>query len=79
MDIFYDMLEPGGFLIATNVNTTNPSRHGMEYLLDWHLIHRNPRQLSALLPEQAHSEAARVKSDETGVNLYIEVRKPYAN
>jgi extracellular factor (EF) 3-hydroxypalmitic acid methyl ester biosynthesis protein len=78
MDIFYEMLEPGGFLVATNINASNPSRNGMEYLLDWHLIHRNPRQLSALIPDRAHPEAARVRSDETGVNLYIEVRKPYA-
>jgi extracellular factor (EF) 3-hydroxypalmitic acid methyl ester biosynthesis protein len=79
MDIFYAMLEPGGLLIATNIDASNPSRYGMEYLLDWHLIHRNSTQLSALVPDRAALESVEVRSDETGVNIYIEVRKPHEN
>ena len=79
MDIFYAMLEPGGFLVATNIDASNPSRNGMEYLLDWHLIHRSSRQLSTLIPDQATLETVDVRSDETGVNIYIEVRKPHEN
>ena len=77
MDIFYALLEPGGFLVATNIDASNPSRYGMEYLLDWHLIHRNSTQLSTLIPDRAALEGVEVKSDETGVNIYIEVRKPH--
>jgi extracellular factor (EF) 3-hydroxypalmitic acid methyl ester biosynthesis protein len=76
MNIFYDMLEPGGLLVATNVDTSNPSRHGMEYLLEWHLIHRDSRQLTNLAPDRACPSAVRIKAEETGVNIYIEVRKP---
>ncbi|HZA54888.1 MAG TPA: class I SAM-dependent methyltransferase, partial [Candidatus Udaeobacter sp.] len=76
MDIFYDMLEPGGLLVTTNVDASNPSRNGMEYLLDWHLNHRNSMQVRALIPDRAPPGSACVKSDETGVNLYLEVRKP---
>jgi len=79
MDIFYYMLEPGGLFVATNIDASNPSRYGMEYLLDWHLIHRNSEQLYALIPERARPENAQVKSDETGVNIYVEVRKPHAD
>jgi len=79
MDIFYAMLEPGGFLVATNIDASNPSRNGMEYLLDWHLIHRNSTQLRTLIPDRAALESVEVKSDETGVNIYIEVRKPHEN
>ena len=79
LDIFYAMLEPGGLLVATNIDASNPSRNGMEYLLDWHLIHRNSTQLSALIPDRAALESVEVKSDETGVNIYIEVRKPHEN
>jgi extracellular factor (EF) 3-hydroxypalmitic acid methyl ester biosynthesis protein len=75
MNIFYSMLEPGGLLIGTNVDASNPLRNGMEYLLDWHLIYRNRAQLKALIPDQATAAGAHVKSDETGVNLYVEVRK----
>ena len=79
MDIFYSMLEPGGLLVATNIDASNPSRYGMEYLLDWHLIHRSSTQLSALVPDRAALESVEVRSDETGVNIYIEVRKPHEN
>jgi extracellular factor (EF) 3-hydroxypalmitic acid methyl ester biosynthesis protein len=79
MDIFYAMLEPGGLLVATNIDASNPSRYGMEYLLDWHLIHRNSTQLTTLIPDRAALESVAFKSDETGVNIYIEVRKPHEN
>jgi extracellular factor (EF) 3-hydroxypalmitic acid methyl ester biosynthesis protein len=78
MDIFYDMLEPGGVLVVTNVDASNPSRNGMEYLLDWHLVYRNSAQLRSLIPERAPSGCWSVKSDATGVNIYVEVRKPHA-
>jgi extracellular factor (EF) 3-hydroxypalmitic acid methyl ester biosynthesis protein len=76
MNIFYSMLQPGGVLIATNVDASNPSRHGMEYLLEWHLTYRTEQQLKALVPDDAPREHALLTSDETGVNRYLEVRKP---
>ena len=79
MEIFYDMLEPGGFLVATNIDASNPSRNGMEYLLEWHLIHRNSTQLRALISDHAPPGSICVRSDETGVNIYIEVRKPHGH
>ena len=41
MNIFYELLEPGGLLVATNVESSNPSRNGMEYLtrMASHLSH----------------------------------------
>jgi extracellular factor (EF) 3-hydroxypalmitic acid methyl ester biosynthesis protein len=77
LDIFYAFLQPGGLLVATNIDASNPSRNGMEYLLEWYLIHRNPKQLSALIPDRAGPGNADVRSDETGVNIYLEVRKPH--
>lgn len=76
MDIFYDSVLPGGLLIATNVNSTNPLRYGMEHLLDWHLIYRNEIEFRAVAPRKAASENVRVYADETGVNLFLEIRKP---
>jgi extracellular factor (EF) 3-hydroxypalmitic acid methyl ester biosynthesis protein len=76
MNIFYDMLNPGGLLVATNVDVSNPSRQTMEYVLEWHLIYRNDRQLAALNPDAASPERVAVKRDATGVNIYVEVRKP---
>jgi extracellular factor (EF) 3-hydroxypalmitic acid methyl ester biosynthesis protein len=76
MNIFYDMLEPGGLLLATNVDASNPLRNGMEYLLDWHLVQRTEKQMKVLIPDLAPPTSVQFKSDETGVNLYMEVRKP---
>jgi extracellular factor (EF) 3-hydroxypalmitic acid methyl ester biosynthesis protein len=75
MNIFYAMLEPGGYLIGTNVDVSNPSRNGMEYLLEWHLIYRSKEQLRSLIPDEAPAENVQIRSDETGVNHFIEIRK----
>jgi extracellular factor (EF) 3-hydroxypalmitic acid methyl ester biosynthesis protein len=80
MDIFYDMLAPGGLLVATNVsdamNPTRPFRYSMEYILDWHLIYRDGTDFRKVAPELAPPDAVKVISDVTGVNVFIEVRKP---
>jgi len=76
MNIFYEVLAPGGLLIATNVDASNPIRHLMEYVLEWHLVYRDSGQLKQLNPDEATPGNFTVKSDTTGVNIYIEVRKP---
>ncbi len=76
MDIFYDQVAPGGLLLVTNVDPSNPLRNGMAYLLDWHLIYRTAQNLRALQPARAPDDAVQVRSDTTGVNLFMEVRKP---
>ena len=76
MNIMYTWLAPGGLLIATNVEPSNPLRHGMEHLLDWHLIYRTGAQLGALRPQGADADSVCVRCDDTGVNVFIEVRKP---
>ena len=76
MDVFYDMVAPGGLLVATNVEPSNPLRYGMEHLLDWHLIYRREPELRAVRPSRAADDDVSVRTDATGVNLFIEVRKP---
>jgi len=80
MNIFYDMLAPGGLLLATNVsdamNPTRPFRYSMEYILDWHLIYRNGPEVRALAPTQAPQDCCTVIAEPAGVNIFIEVRKP---
>ena len=78
MDAFYDLLAPGGLLLATNVENSNPLRHGMQHLLDWPLIYRDAQDMRALSPGDANGQDVVVSSDATGVNLFIEVRKPEA-
>ncbi len=76
LEIFYDLLAPGGVLIATNVDLSNPSRGWMEYVVEWHLVYRNTESFSRLAPEKAPPETVQVKADSTGVNIFLEVRKP---
>ena len=76
MNVMYRSLAPGGLLLVTNVHPCNPMRHGMDYLLDWNLVYRDARQAQVLRPSEAQPESLSVKSDFTGVNLFVEVRKP---
>lgn len=67
---FASRVGPGGRLLVTNVHASNPGKHGMEHLLEWHLIYRDEAGLAALLPEQASETAIYV--DVTGVNVFAE-------
>ncbi|MFC5455303.1 class I SAM-dependent methyltransferase [Prosthecobacter fluviatilis] len=76
LEIFYDLLAPGGLLIATNVHPSNPWRNWMEYLAEWHLVYRDEEQFLKLAPDRAPPGSFLVKPDPTGVNIFLEVRKP---
>jgi extracellular factor (EF) 3-hydroxypalmitic acid methyl ester biosynthesis protein len=76
LEIFYDMLAPGGLLVATNVHVRNPSRHWMECVMDWHLVYRDDAQFLGLAPDKAPKDAVSLRADPTGVNIFLEVRKP---
>jgi extracellular factor (EF) 3-hydroxypalmitic acid methyl ester biosynthesis protein len=76
LNIFHDLLAPGGLLAATNVSDANPSRHWMEYVLDWHLIYRGAQRLASLAPDAAPPDRVTIRSVGTGVNIFLEVRKP---
>jgi extracellular factor (EF) 3-hydroxypalmitic acid methyl ester biosynthesis protein len=75
MSLFYRSLAPGGLLLTTNVASLSPNRASLELILDWHLIYRNAAQVAKLRPDGVADEAVRVESDETGVNVFLEVRK----
>ncbi|MDB6006337.1 MAG: SAM-dependent methyltransferase [Prosthecobacter sp.] len=76
LEVFYDLLAPGGLLIATNVDLSNPSRNWMEYVLEWHLVYRDKEQFTKIAPDKAPPGTVEVKYDQTGVNIFLEVRKP---
>jgi extracellular factor (EF) 3-hydroxypalmitic acid methyl ester biosynthesis protein len=76
MEIFYEWLAPGGLLAATNVDCDKPFRHMLEFVLDWHLIYRDVEGGKLLLPSSVPEDARRVIKDPTGVNIFIEARKP---
>lgn len=76
MEVLYGMVAPGGLLVATNVDAGNPIKHWLAYVLEWPLIYRNHSDMAVMRPSQASPEDMRIMSDPTGVNIYIEIRKP---
>ncbi len=80
MNIFYDMLAPGGLLLATNatdaLNVSRPFRYSMEYILDWYLIYRDTAQFTAVAPDLADKDHVFISAEATGANLFLEIRKP---
>jgi extracellular factor (EF) 3-hydroxypalmitic acid methyl ester biosynthesis protein len=76
LELLYELVEPGGLLVATIVSTANPSRNWMEHVLDWHLLYRNAAQLKALAPGRASGDCVSVQAIGDGVNMSLEIRKP---
>jgi extracellular factor (EF) 3-hydroxypalmitic acid methyl ester biosynthesis protein len=79
LEYFYAHLAPGGLLVATNVDVSNPIRGGMECFLEWHLVYRDKAGFLNLKPEKARAKDCQVTSDVTGVNIFMQVRKPETN
>lgn len=76
LQLFCQLAAPGGLVLVTNVDSSNPSRHWMEYAVDWHLLHRDGRALAALAPREAGGfEPGRVVAERSGVNIFLELRK----
>jgi extracellular factor (EF) 3-hydroxypalmitic acid methyl ester biosynthesis protein len=78
LGVVYDWVAPGGLVIATNVDPSNPIRNWLAFLLDWHLIYRDARRMAALAPPGVSPEQVRVVADATGVNVFLEIRRPPA-
>ena len=76
MDIFYDWLAPDGLLAVTNVVDDRPFRQMLEFVLDWHLIYRDVKDSHLIFPDSIPQDARSVKKDPTGVNIFLEARKP---
>ncbi|HKX61447.1 MAG TPA: class I SAM-dependent methyltransferase [Verrucomicrobiae bacterium] len=72
----HEWVRPGGIYLSTNVHTSNPWPLVMDFLMDWHLIYRTAAQLIATRPEQLAADECVLSSDATGVNIYLEAKKP---
>ncbi len=76
MNAFYNFVAPGGLLVATNVDSSNPRIPTMDHVMAWHLIYRNAHEFAGLRPVRSSREDCTIKADATGVNIFLEVRKP---
>lgn len=76
---FYGWLAPEGLLVVANMsNHTQPFSHMVEFLLDWHLIYRDARDMAGLAPEGVQPESSSVIIEPSLINLFLELRKPSA-
>ncbi len=69
---FVSRSNPRGKVLVTNVHAINQQRHGMEHLLEWHLIYRDEAQLESVLP--LPRGATKLYVDATGVNIFAELK-----
>lgn len=72
IDLFYRQLNPGGLVIVTNVENSKPIVGLVEMLMEWYLIYRNESDMLALKPGLGEQS---VRSDPTGINMFLLVRK----
>jgi extracellular factor (EF) 3-hydroxypalmitic acid methyl ester biosynthesis protein len=75
-NILYDWVAPGGSLVLTNVDISNPRKITMDLIMEWSLFYRTGAQMVALKPESAPEDQCKIVSDLSGVNLYLEIGKP---
>jgi extracellular factor (EF) 3-hydroxypalmitic acid methyl ester biosynthesis protein len=54
----------------------NPAINQMACFLDWHLVNRNADKMQTIVPHKADLEEVSIKQDPSGVNVFVEVRKP---
>lgn len=73
MRLFWKQVKPDGEMMVTNVHSSNPVKFGMEYLMEWHLIYRDEKGMLNLLPDHGEQE---VYTDKSGINVFLEIKKP---
>ncbi len=73
LKLFYAWTAPGGLVLATNVHPRESVRAFMEHIQEWNLILRDEKQMLDLAPDIGQQA---VCTEETGVNVFIEIRKP---
>lgn len=70
--LFYTWLKDDGMLLVTNMRKGTGNRYILEHQAEWYLIYRDEEQMLSLLPGV---EYKRTFTDDTGVNVCLEVRK----
>jgi len=72
----FQLLLPGGEMIIGNFHVSNPSKHYMEYWLDWVLYYRTEDEFLALLESEKSAECS-VFFENTGSQMFLHVKKKY--
>jgi len=76
LKLFHALVKPGCWVLSTNVHKDNPAQASMEYIAEWHLVYRNEKDMTALIPSDWEQK---VYCDKTGVNVFLEYKKAEAS
>lgn len=71
--LFLKWVKIGGVVLVTNVHSRNEYRGLMEHILDWYLVYRDERQMESISAPQAQK---RIYTDDTGLNVFLEMTAP---
>lgn len=72
LKLFHALIKPGCWVLSTNVHKDNPAQASMEYIAEWHLVYRNEKDMTDLIPSAWEQK---VYCDKTGVNVFLEYKK----
>lgn len=70
----YKILKPGGTMLIGNFHVSNPSKHYMEYWLDWVLYYRTEEEFTDLLGTEESAEVS-VFFEDSGSQMFLQVEK----
>jgi len=70
----FQLLAPGGEMIVGNFHTSNPSRHYMEYWLDWVLYYRTEEEFRELLASEPTATIS-LFFENTGSQMFLHIKK----
>lgn len=70
----FQLLEPGGELVVGNFHALNPSKHYMEYWLDWVLYHRTEEDFLDMMQGVSSAES-NVLFEDTKSQMFLHVKK----
>ncbi|MCC7381115.1 MAG: class I SAM-dependent methyltransferase [Deltaproteobacteria bacterium] len=74
LDKLYELVAPEGELVVGNFHHSNPTRHYMDYWMDWVLYYRGEDELLELAQDLPGAECA-ITFEETGSQMFLRVRR----
>lgn len=76
LEVFYELVAPGGLVLVSNVDSSNPARGWMECMVDWFLVYRDAGKMNDIIPAGISRLDTKVFSEPSSVNIFAEIRKP---
>lgn len=71
----YELLKENGWLVIGNFSPEAYAKTGLWYLDDWPLVYRSSEELLQLIPPSLKPQSVAIETEETGVNLFLVIKK----